>query len=116
MTSLPDGCTDLLDGRGRSDEDLVIAKPGWGAFGRSVLHDELQKRGVTQVVITGRATSFGVETTARWAYDEGYHVTIAVDAISDMSLDAHDRTVQRVLPVLGETGSAAEIAALLGSA
>jgi nicotinamidase-related amidase len=68
---------------------------------------------VTQVVIAGVATSYGIESTARDAYDRGYHVTIAADAITDQTPEGHRHSLDRVLPALGETGTIAEIIALL---
>jgi isochorismate hydrolase len=73
----------------------------------------LKERGVTQVVIAGVATSFGVESTARQAYDDGYNVTLAIDAMTDVRAESHEHSVTRVFPVLGETGSTADILALL---
>ena len=69
--------------------------------------------GVTQVVIAGVATSYGVESTAREAYDLGYHVTVAADAITDPTPEGHSHALNRVFPVLGQTGTTAEIIAML---
>jgi nicotinamidase-related amidase len=71
---------------------------------------------VTQVVITGVATSIGVEATARQAYELGYNVTLAVDAMTDTSPDAHINSVTRIFPRLGETGTTREIIDLLENA
>ncbi len=68
---------------------------------------------MTQVVLCGIATSAGVESTARQAHELGYHVTLAVDAMTDRSPEAHANSVARIFPRLGETGTAAEIIALL---
>jgi nicotinamidase-related amidase len=66
------------------------------------------------LVLAGVATSFGVESTARDAYDRGYNVALALDAITDRSVDAHEASVARVFPALGQTGTTGEIVALLG--
>lgn len=55
------------------------------------------------------ATSLGVESTARQAHELGYHVALAVDAMTDMSADAHANSVARIFPRLGETGTTQEI-------
>ena len=75
----------------------------------------LKKLGVTQVVIAGVATSIGVESTARYAHELGFNVTLAVDAMTDMNADAHTNSVTRIFPRLGETGTSREIIDLLGS-
>ena len=47
----------------------------------------LRRRGVTQIVLAGVATSIGVESTARSAYDLGYNVTLVLDAMTDRDAD-----------------------------
>ena len=94
--------------------DVMVTRATWSAFAGTELHALLTERGITQVVLAGIATSFGVESTARDAYDLGYSVAIAVDAITDRSADAHATSVAGVLPALGQLGSTAEIVALLG--
>jgi len=72
-----------------------------------------KERGVTQVVLAGMATSFGVESTARDAYDLGFNVVLALDAITDPNPEAHHNSVTRVFPALGQTGQASEIINIL---
>jgi nicotinamidase-related amidase len=74
----------------------------------------LHAKGVTQVVIGGISTSAGVESTARQAYEHGFNVTLAVDAMTDMNEETHINSVTRIFPKLGETGTTQEIIALLG--
>jgi nicotinamidase-related amidase len=64
-------------------------------------------------VITGVATASGVESTARQAYDLGYNVTLAIDAMTDRRAEAHDYSITRVFPRLGQTGATRDIIALL---
>ena len=54
-------------------------------------------------MLTGIATSIGVEATARTAYDLGYHVVLVVDAMTDRSLEAHRHSVEVIFPRIGET-------------
>ena len=105
--------TDLVPQLQVSDDDHLVTKKRWNAFYGTSLHEYLQSAGVTQVVIAGIATSIGVESTARSAYDHGYHVTLAIDAMTDTDAQAHDNSVRRVFPKLGETGTAAELLTLL---
>ncbi|MFJ4781731.1 hydrolase [Streptomyces sp. NPDC088794] len=93
--------------------DITVTKRNWGAFHGTDLDVQLRRRGVTQIVLTGIATSIGVESTARAAYEHGYHVTLATDAMSDLSSEAHDNSIERIFPRLGERGSTAEILELL---
>ncbi|WP_329040331.1 isochorismatase family protein [Streptomyces sp. NBC_00178] len=105
---------DLVPGIGQRESDIVVTKQQWGAFHGTALDLELRRRGITQVVLTGIATSIGVESTARAAHELGYHVTVATDAVTDMDADAHRNSVEKIFPRLGETGTTAAITALLG--
>lgn len=93
--------------------DHVVTKRTWGAFTGTGLERLLRDAGVTQVVIGGVATSIGVESTARQAHELGFHVTLAVDAMTDMNAEAHAHSVERIFPRLGETGLAEHVIALL---
>jgi nicotinamidase-related amidase len=92
-----------------------VTKWTWGAFASTDLEYRLKVLGVTQVVIVGVATGTGVESTARQAYEQGFNVTLAVDAMTDMRLEAHDHSIAHVFPRLGETGTTREIIDLLGN-
>ncbi|MER5305044.1 isochorismatase family protein [Streptomyces lasiicapitis] len=98
----------------RRDSDIVVTKHQWGAFYGTDLDLQLRRRGVTQVVIGGIATSIGVESTARAAHEHGYHVTIAVDAVTDLDERTHRNSVERIFPRLGETDTTDAIIKLLG--
>jgi nicotinamidase-related amidase len=110
---VPPGFADPLDELVPQTGDIVIVKQSWGAFTHNDLEARLKAVGVTQVVIVGVATSIGVESTARQAYEAGFNVTLAIDAMADLSLEAHDHSVASTFPRLGETGLADDIIALL---
>jgi nicotinamidase-related amidase len=97
----------------RQPQDHVVTKSTWGAFTNTGLEAHLKRLGVTQVVLAGVATSIGVESTARQAHELGFHVALAVDAMTDLSLDAHDHSVTRIFPRLGENATTHEILELL---
>ncbi|MGW3100122.1 hydrolase [Streptomyces sp. NPDC001102] len=111
--ALPEGWDRIVGELSGHDGDITVTKHNWGAFHGTDLDVQLRRRGVTQVVLTGIATSIGVESTARAAYEHGYHVTLATDAMSDRSAEAHANSVERIFPRLGETGTTAEILELL---
>lgn len=96
--------------------DIRVTKRNWSAFYGTNLDLHLRRRGVTQIVLTGIATSIGVESTARFAHEHGYHVTIATDAVTDSSAEAHLNSVERIFPRLAENGTTAEILAALPAA
>lgn len=105
----PAGWMDLIPELNRQPEDHTVTKRTWGAFTNTDLDDHLRKLGVTQVVLAGVATSLGVESTARHAHERGFNVTLAIDAMTDMSADAHSNSIQRIFPRLGESATAQQI-------
>jgi len=109
----PVGWADLVPELDRHPSDHTVTKRTWGAFTNTDLREHLAQLGVTQVVIAGIATSIGVESTARSAHELGFNVTLAIDAMTDMSLDAHTNSIQRIFLRLGETGTTREIIGLL---
>jgi nicotinamidase-related amidase len=103
----------LVDELAGHADDIVVTKRNWGAFHGTDLDLQLRRRGVTQIVLAGIATSIGVESTARAAHEHGYHVALATDAMADRDADAHHNSVHRIFPRLGETGTTDEILELL---
>ena len=114
---LPAGWTDLIPELNQQPQDHVVTKHTPGAFTNTGLEAHLRSLGVTQVAIVGVATSNGVEVTARQAYELGFNVTLATDAMTDLNADAHAYSITRIFPRIGETGTTREIIDLLkGSA
>jgi nicotinamidase-related amidase len=108
-----EGVIDFVPELDQQPDDIVVTKRTWGAFAGTDLEAQLKARGVTQVVIAGVATGTGVEATARQAYEQGFNVTLAVDAMTDTRPEAHDYSIRNVFPRLGETGTSQEIIDLL---
>ncbi len=111
--SFTEGWTDLLPELDRKPSDIVVTKRSWGAFATTDLERQVKARGVTQVVVAGVATSGGVEATARQAYEQGFHVSLALNAMTDTREETHEYSTRKVFPRLGETGSTQEIISML---
>ncbi|MFJ9374847.1 cysteine hydrolase family protein [Streptomyces sp. NPDC101455] len=109
----PAGWADLIDELDVQPTDHLITKRRRSAFHDTGLDTLLRDLGITQVVLTGIATSSGVESTARSASDHGYHVVLATDAMGDPDPEAHRHSVERVFPKLGETATTAEVVDLV---
>ena len=67
--------------------DLKITKKSWGAFSVPELDLKLRERGVRTIVLGGVATQFGVESTARQAWELGYELVIVRDATTSIRLN-----------------------------
>jgi nicotinamidase-related amidase len=113
LRDLPPGFADVVDELDPQPGDIRVTKQTWGAFAHSDLAARLEALGVTQVVVTGVATGSGVESTARQAYEAGFNVTLAIDAMADLRPETHDFCIASVFPRLGETGTTDDILALL---
>lgn len=111
--TLSAGWTDLIPELNPQPSDILVTKRTWGAFANTDLEIRLKEEGITHVVITGVATGTGVESTARQAYEAGFNVTLAIDAMTDVRPEAHEYSLRNVFPRLGETGSTQDVLNLL---
>jgi nicotinamidase-related amidase len=107
--------SELENGLDQRANDILITKRQWGAFFGTDLDLQLRRRRVTGIVLAGIATSLGVESTARQAFEHGYNVTVAIDAVTDLNADAHARSLDWIFPMLGELGATDEILSLLSA-
>jgi nicotinamidase-related amidase len=114
--ALPERYVDILDEIAPEPTDLVVTKRQPGAFHGTDLDLQLRRRGVTGIVIGGLFTSFGVESTGRAAYDHGFNVTFASDAMADLDPVAHAHSIEATLPRFGEVGDAASILTIIAAA
>ena len=78
--------------------DLTVTKRQWGAFYGTDLDLQLRRRGVRTIALGGVATNFGVESTARDAWERGYEIVIAEDVTSSLSVELYDFSMRYILP------------------
>jgi nicotinamidase-related amidase len=112
---LPEDWTDLVHELAPQPGDILVTKYTRSAFGGTGLAGTLREAGVSQVVVTGIATSVGVESTARDAHENGFHVSLPLDAMTDSAPGPHEHSAAHVFPQLAETGTTAELLQLLES-
>jgi nicotinamidase-related amidase len=105
---LPAGWSDLADGLAQPG-DIRITKRQWSAFHGTELDLQLRRRGITTIVLGGIATNYGVESTARQAWELGYEVVLAEDACAGVSAELHDMAVQQVFPRIARVSQSAAI-------
>jgi nicotinamidase-related amidase len=109
----PPDWSELIPELDRQPGDLVILKRQWGAFYGTDLDLQLRRRGLSAIVLCGIATEFGVESTARDAYERGYELIFASDAMTGMSAESHANAIERIFPRMGRVRSTEEIVAAL---
>ena len=97
------------------DGEIVIDKPGKGAFYATPLQADLQARGVTQLVVAGVTTEVCVQTTLREANDRGYDCLLVEEATASYFPDFKAATIAMVVAQGGIVGWAAPLAAVLAA-
>ena len=107
----PPDWADVVPEVGPKPGDFVITKHQWGAFHGTELDLQLRRRGIATIVLSGIATDFGVESTARFAFEYGYHQIFAEDAMSALSTEEHQFTVSKIFPRIGLVRKTEEILA-----
>ena len=97
--------------------DVVITKRQWSAFFGTELDLQLRRRGISTIVLGGISTNFGVESTARDAWQYNYAVIVAEDASTSVDADLHKFSIERILPRVARVRTTEEIiSALPGNA
>lgn len=89
--------------------DVVITKKQWGAFYGTDLDLQLRRRKIDTIVLCGISTDFGVESTARFAYEYGYQIIFAENAMSSRSDEQHNAAVNFIFKRIGRVRKTDEI-------
>jgi nicotinamidase-related amidase len=105
----PADWADFVDEIKPTEKDIVITKRQWGAFYGTELDLQLRRRRIDTIVLCGVSTNFGVETTAREAYQLGYSQVFAVDAMAANSVEEHEATLKHIFPRIGLIRTTANI-------
>jgi len=112
-TTLPAHWWEYADELDTTDSDIHITKRQWGAFHGTELELQLRRRGITQIVLGGVSTNIGVESTARTAFELGFHQVLVEDAMSSSNADHHRFAVGTIFPRLGRVRSTEQVLAML---
>jgi len=81
--------------------DFLITKHQWGAFYGTELDLQLRRRGIDTIILCGISTNFGVESTARFAYEFGFNQIFVSDAMAARSKEEHEYPLKYIFPRLG---------------
>jgi len=98
------------------ENEIVIVKPGKGAFCRTDLENILQKEGITHLLITGVTTEVCVQTTMREANDRGYECLLIEDGTASYFPEFKSSTIEMLRAqggIIGWTANAEAVIAAL---
>jgi len=113
---LPPDWSELVPELERAPGDLVVFKRQWGAFYGTDLELQLRRRCLTTLVLCGIATEYGVESTARDAFERGFEQVFVSDAMSALAAASHEHCLTRIFPRLGRVRDTRTVLAALGAA
>ncbi len=113
---MPSDWSDFVEELNVGGSDIIITKKQWGAFYGTDLELRLRRRGIGTLVLCGIATNYGVESTARFAYEYGFEQVFAEDAMTSMSKEMHDASVNYALKRIGRVRSTKEIMEVVAGA
>jgi len=104
---------DIVDELAPVEGEVVIDKPGKGAFYATELQDVLTAAGVTQLLITGVTTEVCVHTTTREANDRGYECLVVSDCVGSYFPEFQRIGLEMIKAQGGIFGWVADTAAVL---
>ena len=95
------------------DGEVVIDKPGKGAFYATELGDVLDKYGIENLLVCGVTTEVCVNTTVREANDRGYRCVVISDGCASYFPEFHEMGLRMIKAQGGIFGWVAPSAAVL---
>lgn len=98
--------------------EIVIDKPGKGAFYATELGDILKQRGIETLLVCGVTTEVCVNTTVREANDRGYRCVVLADCCASYFPEFHEmglRMIKAQGGIFGWVSSSTEVLAALNS-
>ncbi|MGJ4995932.1 cysteine hydrolase family protein [Bradyrhizobium sp. HKCCYLS3077] len=95
------------------DGEVVIDKPGKGAFYATEMGDVLKQRGIENLLVCGVTTEVCVNTTVREANDRGYRCVVISDGCASYFPEFHEMGLRMIKAQGGIFGWVADSAAVL---
>jgi nicotinamidase-related amidase len=78
------------------EDELVINKHTGSIFIDTGFERMLRNAGINTIVFTGIATEFGVESSARDAFNRGFYSVVISDCVSSRSEEGHKRSLENM--------------------
>jgi nicotinamidase-related amidase len=96
------------------DQEIVILKPSYGAFCDTPLETILKNMQKHTVIICGTLTNYCCGTTARQAYERGFHVVFGSDVTAADDPDMQEPELRVIRKGFGQVMTCDEIISALG--
>ena len=97
------------------DSEVVIDKPGKGAFYATELTDVLEKYGIENLLVCGVTTEVCVNTTVREANDRGYRCVVISDGCASYFPEFHEMGLKMIKAQGGIFGWVSDSAAVIAA-
>jgi nicotinamidase-related amidase len=91
--------------------ELVIDKTGKSSFHRTELADELKKRGISRLVVTGVTSDCCVQSTLRDGFEYGIECVLLEDCTAAVETPNHEATIEILGAFGGRWGGVSDRAA-----
>ena len=98
------------------EREVVVSKPGKGAFHATPLSAELEARGITHLFFTGVTTEVCVQTSMREANDRGYECCLVEDGTESYFPEFKKATLDMIRAqggIVGWTATSSQILAAI---
>ena len=100
--------TEFADEVKPAEGELVVNKACVNPFFNTNLYAWLARHAVRELVLGGVATNVVVESTARFADDAGFGVTVLEDCCSSVSDEMHEFAIGKTLPMFARVAKSAD--------
>lgn len=104
---------DIIDELAPLPGEIVLDKPGKGAFYATDLAEILRTNGISRLIVTGVTTEVCVHTTVREANDRGYDVLVLSDCVGSYFPEFQRIGIEMIAAQGGIFGWVADSASLL---
>jgi nicotinamidase-related amidase len=106
---------DIVDALAPAPGEVVLDKPGKGAFCATDLELLLRNAGITSLIVTGVTTEVCVHTTVREANDRGFECLVLSDCVGSYFPEFHEVGLRMIAAQGGIFGWVAPSEALLAA-